>query len=68
MHHPAALPVFVEDRPGAAWVHRGEARVAFDFTVVDGVVTRIEFRAEPRVLAVGQSRKGADPVDRGAAD
>ena len=64
----AALPFFVEDRPGAAWVHRGEARVAFDFTVVDGVVTRIEFRAEPRVLADVQSRKGADPVDRGAAD
>jgi len=47
----AALPVFVEDRPGAAWFHRGEARIAFDFTVVDGVVQRIDFRARPSVLA-----------------
>lgn len=64
----AALPVFVEDRPGAAWMHRGEARVAFDFTVVNGAVTRIEFRAEPRVLADVRSRKGEDSVDRGASD
>jgi RNA polymerase sigma factor (sigma-70 family) len=64
----AALPVFVEDRPGAAWVHRGEARVVFDFTVVDGVVRRIEFRAEPGVLAEVRSRKGEEPVDRGASD
>src|ERR1700712_4489950 len=25
----AAFPVFVEDRPGAAWIHRGEFKVAF---------------------------------------
>ncbi len=62
----AALSVFVEDCPGAAWVHRGQARVAFDFTVVDGVVTRIEFRAEPAVLASVRSRRGEEPVDRGA--
>jgi RNA polymerase sigma factor (sigma-70 family) len=62
----AALPVFVGDRAGAAWVHRGETRVAFDFTVLDGRVTRIEFRAEPAVLAVVRSRKGPAPVDRGA--
>ncbi len=64
----AALSVFVEDLPGAAWVHRGEARVAFDFTVVDGVVTRIEFRAEPAVLARVRTRKGEEPVDGGVAD
>jgi RNA polymerase sigma factor (sigma-70 family) len=46
-----ALPVFVEDRPGAAWFNRGEAKVLFDFTVVDGAVTQITFRAEPDVLA-----------------
>jgi len=62
----AALSVFVEHRPGAAWVHRGEAKVAFDFTVLDGVVTRIAFRAEPAVLAGVQSRKDEEPVDRGA--
>ncbi len=47
----AALPVFVGDRPGAAWFHQGQARVAFDFTVEDGVVAGIEFRADPTVLA-----------------
>jgi len=47
----AALPVFIGDRPGAAWFHRGQARVAFDFAVDDGVVRRIDFRADPAVLA-----------------
>jgi RNA polymerase sigma factor (sigma-70 family) len=64
----AALSVFVEHRPGAAWVHRGEARVAFDFTVAGGVVTRIEFRAEPAVLAGLRSRKHGEPVDRGVRE
>ncbi len=64
----AAMPAFVESRPGAAWLHRGEARVAFDFTVVDGVVTRIEFRADAAVLAGVRTRKGEQPVDRGARD
>lgn len=63
----AALSVFVEQRPGAAWVHRVEARVAFDFTVLDGMVTRIAFRAEPAVLAgVRSRRKDDEPVDKGA--
>jgi RNA polymerase sigma-70 factor (ECF subfamily) len=47
----AALPVFLGDRPGAAWFHRGQARVTFDFTVEDGVVSRIDFCADPAVLA-----------------
>jgi RNA polymerase sigma factor (sigma-70 family) len=64
----AALPTFVEDRPGAAWVHRGQTRVAFDFSVVDGVVIQVEFRAEPAVLAGIRSRKGGEPVDWGAPD
>ncbi len=59
----AALPVFVGDRPGAAWFHRGEAMVLFDFTVVDGVVHRVTFRAEPDAMAQvarrdGQRRRG----------
>jgi RNA polymerase sigma-70 factor (ECF subfamily) len=62
----AALPVFVGDRPGAAWTHRGEARVAFDFTVQHGLVTRIEFRAEPTVLAGVRSRRREQPVGWGA--
>lgn len=54
----AAFPVFVGDRPGAAWVHRGQARVAFDFTVADGVVSRIDFRADPVVLERVKARQG----------
>ena len=58
----AALPVHVGDRPGAAWYHRGQARVIFDFTVVDGVVRRIDFRADPEALAQvsrrGRGRRG----------
>lgn len=55
----AALPVFVADRPGAAWFHRGRARVAFDFTVANGVVREITFRASPDVLA-SLTRRSAD--------
>lgn len=52
----AALPVTIGDHPGAAWFHRGRAQVAFDFTVVDGVVHSIEFRAAPEVLAAVHRR------------
>jgi RNA polymerase sigma-70 factor (ECF subfamily) len=56
----AALPVFVGDRPAAAWFHRGKAMVLFDFTVADGVVRRITFRAEPKVLAQLARRDGKE--------
>lgn len=71
----AALAVYVEDRPAAAWFHRGEAKVVFDFTIVDGAVHRITFRAMPDLLERvtrrdGQRRRGRDahlshPVDSG---
>ena len=54
----AALPVFVGDHPGAAWFHRGQAMVLFDFTIVDGSVRHIVFRAEPEVLAQVERRHG----------
>lgn len=60
----SALAVFVGARPGAAWFDRGTARVAFDFTVEDGVVRRIEFRAEPDVIAGLRRRRGAKEIDR----
>lgn len=65
----ARLPVFVGDQPGSAWFHRGEAMVLFDFTVLDGVVCRITFRAEPSVLArvvrrVGAERRNSAPGRR----
>lgn len=55
----SALPVYVGQRPGAAWFLHGEARVAFDFTVRDGVVEAITFRADPQVLAAIARRSGA---------
>lgn len=63
----AALPVLIGGRPGAAWFHRGRAMVLFDFTVVDGLVGRITFRAEPDVLSHverrdGEERRSADAV------
>lgn len=46
----AALAVYVDHRPGAAWFHRGQPKVLFDFTVVDHVIHKITFRADPDVL------------------
>src|SRR5690606_16461365 len=57
----SALPVFVRDRPGAAWFDRGVARVAFDFRVLDGVVRRIDFRADPDVLGSIRRRRDGEP-------
>ena len=54
----AALPVFVEDRPGTAWFHRGAAKVVFDFTIEDGMVRAITFRAAPATLAQVVRRDG----------
>jgi RNA polymerase sigma factor (sigma-70 family) len=53
-----AFPVFVEDRPGAAWMHRGEAKVAFDFAIASGRVRRLTFRAADAVLAGLRRRDG----------
>ena len=54
----AALPVFIGDRPATAWFHRGAAKVVFDFTVEDGLVRAITFRAAPDVLARVVGRDG----------
>ncbi|WP_141015044.1 sigma-70 family RNA polymerase sigma factor [Nocardioides sambongensis] len=58
----SALPVYIGDRPGSAWFDKGVARVAFDFTVVDGRVARIDFRATARTLE--QVRRRKDDVAR----
>ncbi|MCJ1702736.1 sigma factor [Rathayibacter sp. VKM Ac-2926] len=60
----AALAAVVDGRPGAAWFHRGAPQVAFDFTVEDGRVTAVVFRADPAVLASIRRREGA-VVDAG---
>jgi RNA polymerase sigma-70 factor (ECF subfamily) len=57
----AALPVFVGDRPGAAWFHLGAAKVVFDFAVDDGVVRAITFRAAPDTLSRVVRRDGDHP-------
>ena len=54
----AALPVFVGDRPGAAWFHLGAAKVVFDFTVDNGLVRAITFRAAPDLLVHVVRRDG----------
>ncbi|KRF20658.1 RNA polymerase subunit sigma-70 [Nocardioides sp. Soil797] len=54
----AALPVFVGERPGSAWFHKGQAMVVFDFTITDGVIEGITFRAEPETLASVVRREG----------
>ncbi len=54
----ATLSVYAGDRPGAAWFHRGEAKVLFDFTVLDGRVRHIAFRAQSEVLAQVARRDG----------
>jgi RNA polymerase sigma factor (sigma-70 family) len=59
----AAFPVFVDDRPGAAWIHRGEVKVAFDFTVEAGRIRRLRFRAEDDVLAGVRRRRGGSARD-----
>jgi RNA polymerase sigma-70 factor (ECF subfamily) len=57
----AALPVFVADRPGTAWFHLGAVKVVFDFTVRDGLVRAITFRASPDVLSQVVRRDGDRP-------
>jgi len=51
-----AFPVFIGERPGLAWLHRGEFKVAFDFVISDGMVRRIDLRADPLVLAEVRKR------------
>jgi RNA polymerase sigma-70 factor (ECF subfamily) len=57
----SALAVLVGGRPAAAWFHLGEAKVVFDFTVADGLVRAITFRAAPDVLAQVVRRDGDRP-------
>ena len=57
----SALPVFLGDRPAAAWFHRGVAKVAFAFSIRDGVVYSIQFQADPEVLARVVPRRGDEP-------
>lgn len=59
----SAFPVFVGDRPAAAWFHLGAAKVVFDFTVTDGHVAGIVFRAAPERLGSVVRRDGGTARD-----
>jgi hypothetical protein len=47
----AARPALIDGGAGAAWVHAGDTKVAFGFTIVDGRITEIELLADPDVLS-----------------
>ncbi|HVX54520.1 sigma-70 family RNA polymerase sigma factor [Nocardioides sp.] len=42
-----AMPVSVDGWASAAWIHHREVKVAFLFTVVDGLITDIDMVADP---------------------
>ncbi|CAN5701812.1 sigma-70 family RNA polymerase sigma factor [soil metagenome] len=42
----AAFPASIDGKPGAAWIHRGEARVVFSFTFVDDRISAIDLIAD----------------------
>lgn len=45
-----AAPVLIDGQLGAAWIHRGEVKVAFVFHVEGPVVREVELIADPDVL------------------
>ena len=47
----AAQPVFIDGEPGAVWMHEGEVRVAFRFTITGDRITAIDLFADPAALA-----------------
>ena len=50
----AARLALLDGEPGLIWTHRGEVRMAFAFTVLDGRVAGIELIADPaRIAAMG---------------
>jgi RNA polymerase sigma-70 factor (ECF subfamily) len=47
----AARMALLDGLPGWVWMHRGEIKVAFDFTVLDDHITAIDLVSDPEVLA-----------------
>jgi RNA polymerase sigma factor (sigma-70 family) len=47
----AAQPVFMDGKPGAVWMHEGELRVAFAFSIADDRIAVIDLIADPAALA-----------------
>jgi RNA polymerase sigma factor (sigma-70 family) len=79
-----AAPASIDGEPGAAWIYRGEVKVAFVFHVDRGLVREVELIADPDVLAMmnvvrlgrsaahaglpDESHSPNDPQLRGAED
>ena len=47
----AAQSVLIDGAPGAVWMHAGELRVVFRFTMVDDRITAIDLVADPIAIA-----------------
>lgn len=54
-----AQPASIDGEPGAVWAPGGKPRIAFAFTIVDGLISAIDLLADPERLAeVELDRKG----------
>lgn len=47
----ALFTTIVDGLAGAAWMYRGEAKVVFDFTIVDDKIVAIDMLSDPDVMA-----------------
>ncbi|WGL52677.1 sigma-70 family RNA polymerase sigma factor [Nocardioides sp. BP30] len=56
-----AMPVTVDGWANAAWVHHREVKVAFLFTVADGLITDIDMVADPASLDLMEISGTANP-------
>lgn len=57
-----AQPVTVDGWAAAAWVHHREVKVAFLFTVVDGLITGVDLVADPDALTRMEVEIGGNPA------
>ncbi|MCO5220902.1 MAG: sigma-70 family RNA polymerase sigma factor [Thermomicrobiales bacterium] len=62
----AAFPVWIDGAPGAAWIHRGDVRVAFDFVIRDGLIEQIWLRSNPDFFATTEIETEPAPTRRNA--
>jgi RNA polymerase sigma factor (sigma-70 family) len=47
----AAQPALIDGEPGAVWMHEGDVRVAFRFTITDDRITAIDLVADRAAIA-----------------
>jgi RNA polymerase sigma factor (sigma-70 family) len=57
-----AQPVTIDGWTAAAWVHHREVKVAFLFTVADGLITGVDLVADPEVLGRMEVEIGRNPA------